>query len=161
MSESIVMRQVPVAEDPRRIGKMVAETGFFRPDEVDVAVELIEERLAKGEDSGYHFWFMENQADLAGYVCFGPTPCTVGSFDLYWIVVAKSSQGLGLGGRLTRLAEETAKEMRGRKMYVETSGKDLYAPTRGFYEKMGYKEAAVLRDFYDTGDDKIIYAKDL
>jgi ribosomal protein S18 acetylase RimI-like enzyme len=140
---------------------MAEGTGFFRPDEVDVAVELVEERLAKGEASGYYFFFAERDGLPAGYVCYGSTPCTIGSFDLYWIVVAKENQGNGLGLELMRLAEVAAKKMGGRNMYVETSGKELYVSTRKFYEKAGYAKAATLPDFYDLGDDKIIYQKAL
>ncbi len=147
--------------DMEAVRRIVDGTGFFRPDETDVAVELVEERLAKGERSGYHFWFAEADNTLRGYVCFGPTPCTVGSFDLYWIVVDSAWQGAGIGRELMRRAEESSREMGGRRIYVETSGKELYRPTREFYERVGYREAARLADFYDVGDDKLIYEKTL
>jgi hypothetical protein len=44
-------------------------------------------------------------------------------------------------------------------MYVDTSGRAQYAPTRAFYEHMGYERAAVLEDFYAPGDAKVIYSK--
>lgn len=163
-------RDHPLPSDCSAVRQMAEGTGFFRPDEVDVAVELIEERLAKGDESGYSFFFAEkvDRGDEvggsgmpAGYVCYGPTPCTIGSFDLYWIVVAKGNQGGGIGLELMRRAEEAARILGGRNMYVETSGKDLYLPTRKFYEKAGYAVAATLPDFYDLCDDKVIYHKKL
>ena len=159
--EDIVFRDTPIPSDAARIGEIVGGTGFFRPDEITVAVELVEERLAKGIDSGYYFWFADIAGSPAGYVCFGPTPCTIGSFDLYWIAVDKERQGLGLGMRLCALAEETARTMGGRGMYVETSGKESYLPTQRFYEKAGYQKAAELPGFYDVDDAKIIYSKPL
>lgn len=159
---SITFRDTPLPSDPAAIRALAAGTGFFRPDEVDVAVELVEEHLAKGPDSGYYFHFADINAGVPiGYVCYGPTPCTIGSFDLYWIVVGKDSQGNGLGLHLARMAEQSALGKGGRRMYVETSGKELYKPTQSFYLKAGYREAARLPDFYDVGDDKLVFQKNL
>ncbi|MDR1744945.1 MAG: GNAT family N-acetyltransferase [Planctomycetota bacterium] len=157
----LASRDAPLPSDALAVRSMAAGTGFFRQDEVDVAVELVEERLAKGHESGYCFYFIDLDGVPAGYVCYGSTPCTIGSFDLYWIVVARENQGKGLGLELMRMAENAARNMGGRNMYVETSGKELYRPTRAFYEKAGYVQAALLPDFYDVGDDKIIYQKAL
>ena len=154
-------RDVPVAADVEAVRRITSGTGFFRPDEVDVAVELIQERLAKGLDSGYHFWFADSGSKTVGYVCYGPIPCTIDSFDLYWIVVDREGQGHGLGGELAALTERSAKAMGGRRIYVETAGKALYLPTRTFYEKIGYFQAAELPDFYEPGDSKIVYQKNL
>lgn len=164
-------RDRPIATDRDGVRTMAEATGFFRPDEVEVATELVEESLAKGDDSGYYFYFAvaadtpqhgkspATADSLMGYVCYGPTPCTIGSFDLYWIVVDKRCQGQGLGQELMQRAEKAAKLMGGRRMYVETSGKELYLSTQRFYEKAGYRVAARLQDFYDAGDDKLIYEK--
>lgn len=156
-----IFRDIPRPDDLLHIRELVSGTGYFRPDEVDVAVELVEERLAKSTESGYYFWFADIGGQPAGYVCFGPTPCTIGSFDLYWIAVSRARQSQGLGRKLCAMAEATARNMGGRGMYVETSGKEQYLSTRLFYEKTGYAKAAELPDFYDVGDAKIIYHKPL
>lgn len=156
-----VFRDVPRPDDVAAVRELVTDTGFFRPDEIAVAAELVEERLAKGTDSGYYFILADVDGRLAGYVCYGPTPCTIGSYDLYWIAVAGAMQGRGLGLRLAERTERAVVAMGGRRLYVETSGKELYRPTQAFYEKAGYRKAAVLPDFYDIGDDKIIYQKNL
>lgn len=154
-------RYEPARSDAEAVRSMVDGTGFFRPAEVDVAVELVDECLAKGDGSGYYFCFADIDDSPVGYVCYGPTPCTVGSFDLYWIVVDKRWQGLGLGLSLCKIAEDGVRRMGGRRLYVETSGKDLYRATREFYIKAGYAVAATLPDFYDVGDDKVIYQKNV
>ncbi|MGB6908244.1 MAG: hypothetical protein WBE01_00735, partial [Methyloceanibacter sp.] len=46
-------------------------------------------------------------------------------------------------------------------IYVDTSSSDRYAPTRGFYQRMGFQEDAQLPDFYGPGDGKIIYGKEV
>ncbi len=161
MPESLSFRDEPQTSDVGAVRRITESTGFFRPDEVDVAVELVEERLAKGVDSGYYFCFADAKNGPAGYVCFGPTPCTVGTFDLYWIAVATGWQGHGLGRILDDKAADAMRTLGGRRVYVETSGKEQYAPTRRFYERTGYAVAATLPEFYGPGDDKVIFWKTL
>jgi ribosomal protein S18 acetylase RimI-like enzyme len=100
-------------------------------------------------------------ADLAGYACYGPIPATRESHDLYWIAVAPERQGRGLGRRLLRAVEREVARAGGRRIYVDTSGRDAYAPTRAFYERAGYVREATLPDFYAPGDAKVIYRKQL
>jgi len=108
--------------------RLTAATGLFRPDEVAIAVELLDEALAGDDD--YRFVGAYTDDALVGYACWGPTPATTGTFDLYWIV-------------------------------VETSSRAAYAPTRAFYERRGYTQAARLPGYYAPGDDLVIYLKDL
>jgi ribosomal protein S18 acetylase RimI-like enzyme len=138
---------------------IVESAGFFTPAEVDVAVELVEERLAKGPASGYHFLFLDGPAGPVGYACFGPIPCTVSSFDVYWIAVHAHARGGGLGKALMAAAERAIGAMGGTRIYVETSSRPLYGPTRAFYEKCGYRQVALLPDFYAPGDGKLILSK--
>ncbi|MDR2392154.1 MAG: GNAT family N-acetyltransferase [Planctomycetota bacterium] len=156
----LFFRDCPGQTDIPAVRGLLAGTGFFRADEMDVATELVAERLAKGSASGYYFYFAEEDGELAGYVCFGPIPCAIGSFDLYWVAVDKRRQGRGLGLRLVEKCEESARNMGGRRVFIETSGKPQYLPTRRFYRRAGYVEAARLKDFYGQGDDKIVYRKD-
>ena len=157
----IVFREEPRPADIRSVRELTTGTGFFRPDEVAVAAELVEERLAKGVSSDYYFWFADINDKLVGYVCYGPIPCTISSYDLYWIAVDAGMQGRGLGRRLIAMAEASAREMGGKRMYVETGGKALYQPTRAFYERTDYFRAAEFPEFYDVGDAKIVYQKNL
>jgi D-alanine-D-alanine ligase len=146
-------------EDRDAIRRIVAGTGFFRPDEIEVAVELVDSRLEKGDASGYFFLLAELNGHPVGYACFGPIACTIGSFDLYWIAIDPDQQGQGVGRMLLAEVERRIWEMEGRHIYIETSGRPLYEPTRGFYQRCGYEIAATLADFYDLGDDKVIWRK--
>jgi D-alanine-D-alanine ligase len=146
-------------DDPERIRELVRSTGVFSPVEVDIAVELADERLAKGPASGYHFVFAEQDGRVLGDACYGPIALTVGSYDLYWIAVDKSTQGQGLGRTLLERTEELIREEGGRRMYIETSTRPPYAPTRGFYLRNGCILEATLTDFYAPGDSKAIYVK--
>jgi len=147
--------------DRQRVRELVESTGVFHDHEIDVAVELVDEWLAKGTASGYFFIFAEREGRTLGYACYGPIACTVGSYDLYWIAVDKACQGQGLGKLLLEEAERLITAEGGRRVYIETSNRAEYVPTRGFYLRCGYRIDAVLEDFYAPGDGKVIYVKAL
>ena len=157
----ITLRDTVTPEDGRRVRGLVDITGFFHPEEVDVAEELVMERLEKGEASGYQFIMAEQYGRLAGYACFGPIPCTASSYDLYWIAVHPDFQGRGLGRRLLQESERRIRVSGGTRIYVDTSQRVQYASTRAFYESCGYSLETILKDFYAKGDGKAIYCKSL
>jgi D-alanine-D-alanine ligase len=158
---SIDFRYEVRPEDRENVRRLVDSTGVFSPVEIDVAVELVDERLQRGPESGYHFVFAEHEGRAVGYACYGQIPLTTSSFDLYWIAVDKSCHGQKIGRALLEKSEELIRQTGGRQVYIETSNRHHYAPTRGFYLRCGYQQAALLRDFYAPGDDKVIYAKEL
>ena len=98
---------------------------------------------------------------VVGYICYGPTPMTVGTFDLYWIASAPEVRGQGVGSALVAAMEGDLRKRKARLLRVETSAMEAYGPTRGFYEAMQYKEEARFRDFYKVGEDLIILSKRL
>ena len=155
----LTLRHTVTAADREAVRRLVAVTDFFRPDEIDVAVELVDERLGKGEASGYLFIFAEAEGEVVGYTCYGPIACTLGSFDLYWIAVDPAHQGSGIGRLLLLEAERQIVASDGRHIYIETSGRPQYEPTRAFYLRCGYEVAAVFPDFYDLDDDKVVWRK--
>ncbi|MBN2439527.1 MAG: GNAT family N-acetyltransferase [Deltaproteobacteria bacterium] len=148
-------------EDREAIGPLVRETGFFSEEEIGIAVELVEERLAKGDASGYFFLLAEEGDRLLGYACFGPIPGSVHSFDLYWIAVDSREQGRGIGRALMAAAERLMAGRGARRIYADTSSRPQYEPTRSFYLACGYLEAAFLTDFYAPGDGKVIFVKSI
>jgi ribosomal protein S18 acetylase RimI-like enzyme len=153
-----------------RITEILDATRVFRPEEVEVALELFDETFPPGAvstdyrlpstDSSYDFLGAFTPEDqLVGYACYGPTPDTDRTFDLYWIAVEPGAQGSGSGTRLLTEVERKLQGQNARMLIVETSSRSEYAPTRHFYEKRGYAEAARVRDFYAPLDDRIIFTK--
>lgn len=157
--EELLIRNIPVKDDIDAIDRIVRSTGFFRDDEIKVAVELVEERLEKGMASGYEFLFAEKNGETIAYSCYGLIPCTLKSYDLYWIACHNDHRGSGIGRNLLKLTEQEIKKAGGYGVYVETSSKDQYLPTRIFYEKNNYLLKSRFEDFYDTDDDKLVYVK--
>ncbi len=142
-----------------RLEQLTRATGRFREEEVATAVELLDEHLAGDDD--YRFTGAFDGDDLVGYACWGPTPGTEGTHDLYWIVVDPESQGAGVGTQLLREVEGRLTADGARLIVVETSSRVDYAPTRAFYENRGYTRAATIPGYYAPGDDLVVYTKDL
>ena len=158
---ALSFRDRPTAGDRDGVRDLATSTGFFSPEEVAVAVELVDAHLAQGPASGYRFVFAERDGRLEGYVCFGPIPLTKSSVDLYWIAVRPDRQQAGLGRRLMEMAEMEARELGGTALYVETSMRAQYEPTRGFYRGLGYRTVAEIPDYYGPGDGQAILMKRL
>jgi GNAT superfamily N-acetyltransferase len=152
-------RDCPLESDADDVCAIVGSSGFFSPQEIEVAVELVKERESKGLISGYYFLFAETAGEVAGYTCYGPIPCTAESFDIYWIAVSESLRRFGLGKALLQKTEDKIRGMGGKRVYVETSSRPQYESTRAFYRRCGYGEAAHLEHFYAPGDHKIIFLK--
>ena len=145
--------------DPERIRYLAQATGFFSDAEIQVAEELAQERLSRGGSSGYHFVMVDRDDRLIGYTCYGPIACTLSSYDIYWIAVQPELQREGLGRRLIEETERLIRESGGTRIYVETSQRPQYDPTRAFYKNAGYRLEAVIPDFYAPGDGKVIFCK--
>jgi ribosomal protein S18 acetylase RimI-like enzyme len=134
-------------------------TGLFREEEVATAVELLDESLAGDDD--YQLVGAFDGEQLVGYACWGSTPGTVATSDLYWIVVDRTRQSTGIGSTLLREVESRLAADGRRLVVVETSSRDDYHATRKFYEARGYTRTATIAGYYAPGDDLVIYTKDL
>ncbi|MBU1340648.1 MAG: GNAT family N-acetyltransferase [Proteobacteria bacterium] len=146
--------------DSAFVREILASSHFFYDYELDVAEELVQENLIKGQEkSGYIFIIAEKSKIPVGFVCYGKTPCTADSFDLYWIGVHQNQKGNGIGKTLMHLLEEDIADLGGKNIWIETSSRPLYEPTRMFYLKTGYEMIAQLPNFYGKNDDKLIFLK--
>src|SRR5215210_7943021 len=125
------------AGDREAVVKILERAGNFSEQEQKIALELIDDWLKAGEASDYMCWVLTDAGGIRGYVCIGPAPLTDGTFDLYWIVVDPSAQGLGYGQALIELAEDESRARGGRLLLIETASHDAYASTIRFYERAG------------------------
>src|ERR1044072_3601224 len=149
---ALTFRDEPRAADLVRVREIVESTGFFSGEELAVAIELLDDRLAKGPASDYRFLFGEEAGRVAGYTAYGRIPLTRGSWDLCGIAGPPSAQARGVGRALLVESERRIALGGGERVYVETSSRAQYDPTRRFYERCGYHVAATLPDFYAAGD---------
>lgn len=149
------------ADDKPAVMHILRNTPEFLPHEVTVAEELIDYYLEGSTQSSYYIQVAETDGEITGYVCYGPTPLTEGTWDLYWIAVSNERQGLGIGRILMQYTEDDIKRLGGRMVMVETSGKSGYNKTRRFYEALQYKNVARVPDFYAPDDDLVVFTKKL
>jgi ribosomal protein S18 acetylase RimI-like enzyme len=140
-----------------RLREILDATAVFRPDEVQVALELFDDAIS----GDYEFLGGFDQDDLVAYACFGATPGTDRTFDLYWIAVHPNAQRHGGGSRLLAAVEQQLRDRGARLLVVETSSRPEYDATRRFYLARDYQEVARMRDYYALGDDRVIYTKAL
>jgi ribosomal protein S18 acetylase RimI-like enzyme len=151
--------------DREGVIRILESAGNFTADEVATALELIDEWLEGGEESGYLTYVLdsvrEDSIGVLGYVCFGPTPLTEWTYDIYWIAVDKSKHRGGVGKTLLKFVEEEVARREGRLLLIETSSQETYGGTIQFYERTGYELVGKIRDYYKLGDDKLIFAKRL
>lgn len=138
--------------------KLVSEAAQFTSDEVSCAVELIDAAL-ENPLGDYRLLVAEATGEVAGYVCYGPTPMTVGTWDLYWIATHPRQRGRGVATALVEAMETDVRILGGRRVRVETSHQTEYQSAHRFYERNAYPEVARLRDFYKPGDDLVIMLK--
>jgi ribosomal protein S18 acetylase RimI-like enzyme len=146
------------AADRGRIEKITRAVGVFRDDELLVALEVFDEAVRGAAGNTYSVVGADVDGDLAGWICWGPTPCTLGTYDLYWMAVDPEAQGNGIG---KALLEEMERRLAGlaRLIVIETAGRAEYASTRAFYRSRGYRPAATIADFYAPGDDQVVFVK--
>jgi ribosomal protein S18 acetylase RimI-like enzyme len=143
---------------------ILSQGAGFRSAEVACAIELLDAVLAPadGDDADSYearVAVADDTDRVLGYACFGATPMTESTYDLYWLVVAEDARGQGIGGRLAGAVERELKERGARLMRVETSSLEGQGGARRFYEKVGYKLAGAIADFYRQGDDLLLFAK--
>jgi ribosomal protein S18 acetylase RimI-like enzyme len=164
-------------KDRPRIRAILEATKLFRGEEVDIAIELFDSVFgaptgvdaasavtAVNPPASSDYFFLgafTPEEELAGFACYGPTPGTDRTYDLYWIAVDPAVQGSGSGTILLNEVERRLKGLNARMLVVETSSRSDYGNTRGFYIQRGYVEAARARDFYAPADDRITYTKRL
>ena len=148
-----------IAEDKPALMRILQDTPEFKPSEVAVAEEVIDSYL--GDPDSYHTLVAEVGASIAGYICYGLTPLTESTWDIYWLAVARGKRGQGIGSALVTSAEGEIKKARGRLVIIETSAKPGYEKTRQFYLNHNYDFVCQIPDFYAPGDDKIILQKRL
>jgi len=149
-------------QDADAIEDLIRRAGVFNEEEIDFARELVEETLAKGEEtSGYYFLFADGEQGIEGYVCLGMIPGTNRRCELYWIAVDPAARRRGLGRRLQHAAEDLARDLDAVYLIAETSTVPAYAAARGFYLSGGFELIAEVPDWHDDGDGNAIFRKKL
>lgn len=154
------MRVRPLASSDRRALE-AAVSASFRGDEIIVALELLDDSLSGMDDYSV---LVADRVDgapdgIGGYICFGPTPMTDSTFDLYWIVTHPDARGRGVASALIVAMEHDLRGRGAAAIRVETSESESYGAARRLYDRHDYPQAAFLPSFYRRGDGLLLYYK--
>ncbi|GAB3641274.1 GNAT family N-acetyltransferase [Spirosoma arcticum] len=106
-------------------------------------------------------WLIDDENGPVGVAYYAPERLTEGTWNLYLIAVQADQQGKGRGAAMMRYVEQALRERGERLLLVETSGLPSYEYQRAFYRRCGYTEEARIRDFYQAGEDKVVFWKTL
>jgi ribosomal protein S18 acetylase RimI-like enzyme len=151
---------LPSQPDEREaIGRITAEVGVFDQEEVDTVFELFDDYVADPVVNGYYFLSYRDGGRTLGFACYGPTPLTQGTYDLYWICTDRRAHQRGVGKALLRAVEAAIKAERGRLIIIATSSRPEYEPAREFYARTGCHLDGIVRDYYEPGDDLYMYSR--
>lgn len=169
----IIYRKETKQSDLADFQEVLKSSGFFYDYEIEAAEDFLKYQLEDGDESGVHYFMAEGVNDstsakvttpdgkLVGFICFGHDSCTVSTWLLYWMAVHADYRCKGIGKVLLKKFEEYVVSKGGTKICGETSGRELYKPTRDFYVKNGYALAAEIPDYYSKGDSRVTIVKDL
>jgi GNAT superfamily N-acetyltransferase len=149
------------SEDAESIRYLAQVEPLFSSEEAETVGELLDAYLTEDDHDGYFFLSAVEDGRLLGFACYGHTPLTDGTYDLYWIAVAAEAKGHGVGRALMAQVEDEVRSLGGRMVKLETSGRPEYEPTRAFYHRIGYTHCATVPDFYAPGDDLVIFSRSL
>jgi GNAT superfamily N-acetyltransferase len=154
----------PLLKDRKCLEELLAAPNGnpFRQEEVECAMELLHAVLVPPSGNTYEGLVGVNEADEPiTYACFGATPMTEGTFDVYWMVTSFSLRGTGLGAKLLSSLESRLSARGACSIRIETSSLEGQGGARRFYERCGYKLVGVIPDFYRRGDDLVTLVKRL
>jgi D-alanine-D-alanine ligase len=143
-------------KDLKDIEAILRSSGFFYEFEIETALEIADDTLARG---GYKWMLMKDDDGVVAFANYGKNSFSTHSWDLYWIAVHENSRHKKLGSVLLKAIEDDVRQDGGGILWIETSGRPLYAPTEAFYQRNGYTLQASLKDFYAPGDPKQVYSK--
>lgn len=146
-------------EDTAPLLRLSEATGMFKPEEIVALREVLDDYHAANHAAGHMSFTLEHDGQIIGFVYFAPAAMTDRTWYLYWIAIASDRQGKGHGSRLLQWAEDIIRQHAGRQLLIETGSVPHYEPTRQFYLRHGYQQAAVIPDYYADGDSMVVFLK--
>lgn len=149
-------------EDRPRIEALLTSLSAFTPDERAVALELVDHRLEHPTSEDYRFILAFAAAapdTLAGYLCYGRTPMTQSTYDLYWLGTSPDFARSGVARRLVASLEGEIARAGGGLIRVETGSREGHGAAVHFYDAVGFTRSATLGGFYAPDDDLIIFTR--
>lgn len=155
------MIRLMTPDDSAALIAIAVAAGMFPANETEALGKVLADYFGGNLDDGHTWITDEQEGEPRGVAYYAPVPMTEGVWNLYMIAVHPDFQGQGRGTALLQYVENVLRANGERLLLIETSGLAKYKRTRAFYAKCGYEEEARIRDFWATGDDKIVFRKAL
>jgi len=132
----------PMTQTDRAIiAGSVVSMDTFNKAEVVCAPEQVDIYLNAKIQADYHIVVAKDAASrVHAYACWDSIPLTGGTHDLCWIATRPDSRNKGFGRVLMDYVESKA--------FV-------------FCPRLGFEETSRIKDFYEVGDDRLIFVKRL
>ena len=141
-------------EDLPALKAVIDANELFPSDMLD---EMILDYFNNENSKDYWFTYDDGLPVAVGYCA--PERMTEGTWNLHLIAVHPNRQRSGHGASMLHHIEQKLAGRGERILLVETSGLESFEGTREFYRKCGYDREAQIREFYQAGEDKIIFRK--
>jgi ribosomal protein S18 acetylase RimI-like enzyme len=151
--------------DRASLAALIQSLSAFSDDERAVALELVDHGLAHPSSDDYRFIlsFSAGEGDgaeeLVGYLCYGRTPMTVSTYDLYWIGTSPANARSGVARDLCASMDGEIAREGGGLVRVETGSREGHGSAVHFYDAVGFARTATIADFYAPGNDLIIFTR--
>ncbi len=155
-----MIRPTTAADTPELLA-LTTSTGVFKPHEVEALQEVLDDYFAQNFRHGHAAVTCEQDGRIVGFAYYAPAAMTDRTWYLYWIAIRPDLQARGTGTQLLQHTEQDIRSQEGRILFIETSSLPHYDKTRRFYQKNGYEVAGVLQDYYQDGDDMVVFRKRL
>jgi ribosomal protein S18 acetylase RimI-like enzyme len=150
-----------VAGDAPAVVELAVAAGLFPVDEVGVVEQMMGRYLAGAADEGHVCVVDEESGRLVAVAYYEPVVGTDRAWELVMIGVHRDHHRKGRGRVVLRWVEDDLRDRGQRLLLVETSSGSAFAPARAFYRTCGYDEEARVRDYFEDGDDMVLFRKSL
>ncbi len=150
-----------ILPDRQKIHSILESVGVFNSTEVECALSLFDIYIKVGAKAEEYIFICAEDASekVIGFLCYGEASLTKGTYDLYWVATDPLHQKRGIASFLMRALEEQLQKLNARWILAETSSRTEYASTRRFYTQQDYKIISTIPDYYNAGDDLVVFGK--
>jgi ribosomal protein S18 acetylase RimI-like enzyme len=166
---AVIQQRGLLPTDRPLLEELLSSLPAFTPEERAVALELVDDRLSRPDSDDYRFILSLSSEPangggapaerLAGYLCYGRTPMTRSTYDLYWLGTSPDFARSGVARDLVASMEGEIAREGGGIIRVETGSREGHGAAVHFYDAVGFSRTATIPDFYAPGDDLIIFTR--
>ena len=147
--------------DTAAVVALTVASELFPEEEAGIVEGMLGEYFAGRQAEGHTCVVDEVDGDLLAVAYCEPVVATDRTWELTMIGVRRDLHRQGRGAGLLRHVEEDLRSRGQRLLLIQTSALPGFARARAFYLALGYDEEARVRDYFEAGDDMVLFRKAL